>query len=113
MTDTPRTAMIDYGVQIPPQTWKRIATEAGCRELFETADIRDIRVEEKNMGFYLADANKWWDLVWNAGFRGMLKQLEPDVLERFRQEHLQEVAELTTGDGIWLDIGLLYTTGTK
>lgn len=52
-------------------------------------------------------------MIWNAGFRGMLKQLEPDVLERFRQEHLQEVADLGTRDGIWLDIGVLYTIGTK
>lgn len=106
------TRLIDYGVQIPPQTWKRIATEAGCRELFETAGIRNIRVEEKNMGFYLANENEWWDLIWNAGFRGMLKQLEPDVLKCFRQEHMREVAGLTTKDGIWLDIGVLYTIGT-
>lgn len=107
------TRLVNYSVQLPPQTWRRIATEAGCRELFETAGIRNIRVEEKNMGFYLTDANEWWNLIWNAGFRGMLKQLEPDVLERFRQEHLKEVAELATNDGIWLDIGVLYTTGTK
>lgn len=105
--------LVDYNVQLPPQTWKRIATEAGCRELFEKAGIRDIRVEQKNMGYYLADAGEWWDLIWNAGFRGMLKQLQPDVLERFRQEHMQEVAELATKDGIWLDIGVLYTIGTK
>ena len=67
------TRLDHYGVELPPQTWRRIANEAGCRELFETAGIRDIRVEEKNMGFYLADANEWWDLIWNAGFRGMLK----------------------------------------
>jgi hypothetical protein len=42
----------------------------------------------------------------------LLKQLEPDALERFRQEHMQEVAELATEDGIWLDIGVLYTLGT-
>ncbi|OGU16406.1 MAG: methyltransferase type 11 [Geobacteraceae bacterium GWC2_53_11] len=107
------TRLVNYGVQLPPQTWRRIATEAGCRELFETAGIRNIRVEEKNMGFYLADENEWWDLIWNAGFRGMLKQLEPDVLKRFRQEHLQEVAGLATADGIWLDIGVLYTIGTR
>lgn len=107
------TRLVNYGVQLPPQTWKRIATETGCRELFENAGIQDIRVEQKNMGFYLADENEWWDLIWNAGFRGMLKQLEPDVLERFRQEHLAEVAGLATGDGIWLDIGVLYTIGTR
>ncbi|MFA7403443.1 MAG: methyltransferase domain-containing protein [Pelobacteraceae bacterium] len=105
--------LTDYGVQLPPQTWRRIATEEGCRVLFETAGIRNIMVEQKNMGFYLADENEWWDLIWNAGFRGLLKQLEPDVLERFRQEHLHEVADLTTADGIWLDIGVLYTVGTK
>lgn len=107
------TRLVNYGVQLPPQTWRRIATETGCRELFGTAGIRNIMVEKKNTGFYLADENEWWDLIWNAGFRGLLKQLEPDVLERFRQEHLQDVAELATGDGIWLDIGVLYTVGTK
>lgn len=105
--------LIDYNVQLSPQTWKRIATEAGCRELFEKAGIRDIRVEQKNVGFYLSDASEWWDLIWNAGFRGMLKQLQPDVLERFRLEHMQEVAELATKDGIWLDIRVLYTIGKK
>jgi len=43
----------------------------------------------------------------------MLKQLQPDALERFRQEHLQEVAGLATAEGIWLDIGVLFTSGIK
>ena len=55
--------LIDYGVQLPPQTWKRIATETGCRELYERAGLTEIRVEQKNMGFYLADASEWWDLI--------------------------------------------------
>lgn len=105
--------LLDYGVQLPPQTWRRIATEAGCRELYERAGLTDIRVEQKNMGFSLADAGEWWDLIWNAGFRGLLKQLQPDALELFRHEHLQEVAELATAEGIWLDVGVLYTSGTK
>jgi ubiquinone/menaquinone biosynthesis C-methylase UbiE len=105
--------LVAYGVQLPPQTWRRIATEAGCRELFEGAGIGAVRVEQKNMGYYLTDAEQWWDLIWNAGFRGMLQQLPPDALERFRREHLAEVAELATPEGIWLDVGVLYTSGTK
>lgn len=105
--------LTDYQVQLPPQTWQRIATEAGCRELFERAGLRAIRVEQKNMGFYLADASEWWDLIWSAGFRGLLLQLPPDALERFRLEHMEEIARLATGDGIWLDIGVLYTIGIK
>jgi ubiquinone/menaquinone biosynthesis C-methylase UbiE len=100
-------------VQLPPQTWERIATEAGCRELFQKAGLRDIRVEPKNMGYFLADENEWWDVVWNAGFRRMVSQLRPADLARFRAEHLQEVAALKTKEGLWLDIGVLFTKGEK
>ncbi len=102
-----------YGVEPPPQTWKRIATEAGCRELFEKAGLTDIRVEKKNVGYYLAGAEQWWDIIWNAGFRRMVSRLSPDKQEQFKREHLQEVEQQKTKDGIWLDVGVLYTSGRK
>jgi ubiquinone/menaquinone biosynthesis C-methylase UbiE len=102
-----------FGVQPPPQTWKRIATEAGCRELFEKAGLGDVRVEQRNVGYFLDNAKEWWDVVWNAGFRRMVGQLTPADQERFRREHLQEVVALTTKDGIWLDVGVLFAIGTK
>jgi ubiquinone/menaquinone biosynthesis C-methylase UbiE len=102
-----------YNVQQGTQTWKRIANKASCKELFKKAGLRDIMVEEKNMGFFLESEKEWWDVIWNAGFRRLINQLKPSDLEKFRQEHLQEVAELATKDGIWLDIGVLYTVGIK
>ena len=101
-----------YHIPLPPQTWERIAIESGCRELFEKAGLHDIRVESNNMGYFLADEEAWWNVVWNAGFRRMLSQLPPDDLKRFREEHLREVAALKTQDGLWLDVGVLYTQGT-
>ena len=102
-----------YGVQKPPQTWRRIATEAGCRTLFDKAGLTDVRVERKNVGYYLDRAEEWWDVIWNAGFRRLVNQLSPEDRETFRREHLQEVDALRTKDGIWLDVGVLYTIGTK
>jgi ubiquinone/menaquinone biosynthesis C-methylase UbiE len=102
-----------YGVEPPPQNWKRIATEAGCKELFMKAGISDVKVEQVNMGYYLDNAKEWWDVVWNAGFRRMVEQITHSDQERFRQEHMQEVAALATKDGIWLDIGVLFAVGTK
>ncbi len=102
-----------YGVQPPPQTWKRIASEEGCRELFHKAGLTDIRVEKKNVGYYLDSAEQWWDIVWNAGFRRMVVQLSPQDQERFKREHIQEVEEHGTKDGIWLDVGVFYTSGRK
>lgn len=102
-----------YGVQKPPQTWKRIAHEQGCRELFAKAGLQDIRVENKNVGYFLADTGQWWDIVWNAGFRRMVSRLSPEDQARFKREHLEEVGKLRTRDGIRLDVGVLFTTGVK
>ena len=102
-----------YGVQEPTHTWKRIATEAGCRDLFEQAGFRDVRVEARNVGYFLEDAHAWWDVIWNAGYRRLVGQLTPSEQERFRREHIEEVAALATTEGIWLDVGVLFTIGTK
>ena len=102
-----------YGVQNPPQAWKRIAHEAGCLQLFETAGLADIRIEQKNLGYYLSGQDEWWDIVWNAGFRRLVAQLSQKDQERFRREHLEEIGALRTDNGIWLDVGVLYTIGTK
>lgn len=102
-----------YGVQTPPQGWKRVAHEAGCRELFEKAGLTDIRVETKNVGYYLAGPDEWWEIVWNAGFRRLVSRLSSQDQERFKKEHLEEIEGLRTKDGIWLDTGVLYTIGTK
>ena len=105
--------MTTYGVPVPPPTWKRIAHEQGCRELFEKAGLVNITVDRKNVGYYLDSADEWWDVVWNAGFRRMVSQLSPSDQEQFKREHLQEVEAQRTTDGILLDVGVLYTIGTK
>jgi len=105
--------MASYGVQNPPQAWKRIAHEQGCRQLFETAGLVDIRVETRNVGYYLDSADDWWSIVWNAGLRRFVTQLSQLDQERFKREHFQEIEALRTEDGIWLDVGVLYTIGTR
>lgn len=102
-----------YGVQIPPQTWKRMATEDDCKRLFGRAGLKNIRVEHINVGYYLASADEWWDVIWNGGFRRMVSQLSAEDQDRFRNEHIQEVNALKTSDGIWLDVGILVTIGMK
>lgn len=100
-----------YGLQKPPPTWRRIAHEEGCRELFAGAGLQNIRVETKNVGYFLPDADAWWDIVWNGGFRRMVGRLSPGDQERFKRDHLEEIDALKTGDGIRLDVGVLFTSG--
>lgn len=102
-----------YGINQFPQAWKSVASDTGCRNLFELANLKDIRIESKNVGYYLNTSEDWWDIIWNAGFRRLVNQLSTDDLKRFKQEHLKEVDSLKTEYGIWLNAPVLFTIGTK
>lgn len=113
LRDMMQERLADYGVTQPPQAWKRVANEAGCRELFERASLQDILVETENVGYYLDTEEDWWDVIWNAGFRRLVSQLPADDLKRFKQEHLNEVSALKTKRGIRLNVPVIFTVGTK
>lgn len=102
-----------YGVDNPPQNWKGVATEAGCRDLFEQAGLDNTRVEPRNVGYYLESAEEWWDIVWNAGYRRLVSLLAADEQKHFKDEHLAEIETLRTAEGIWLDAGILITISAK
>jgi len=105
--------LADYGVAKPPQTWMQVASEAGCRELFSQVGFSEVQVERRSLGYHLASAEDWWAVVWNAGFRRLVNAIAPAERERFRLEHLREVTALATTLGIWLDVEVLYTIGTR
>jgi ubiquinone/menaquinone biosynthesis C-methylase UbiE len=105
--------MARYGVEAPPLSWKRIADEDKAKALFASAGLEQIDVQRKSVGYYLRDADEWWQVVWNAGFRGLINRLAPDERERFRQEHLAEIQTLSRAEGLWLEVNVLYAVGIR
>jgi ubiquinone/menaquinone biosynthesis C-methylase UbiE len=102
-----------YGVERPPLRWKLIATRPKCRALFRDAGLKEIRVEQQDLSYYLHGPEEWWDIVWNAGFRNQVSQLPSNDLESFKGEHLREIKTLRTLDGIWLNVSVLYTSAIR
>lgn len=102
-----------YGIERPPLSWKRIATEDKLTELFESASLSAIAVQRINIGYYLRSADEWWDLIWYAGFRVLVNQLSPQQLEKFKAEHFAEIQSMASDRGIWLDVEVLYGIGVK
>jgi len=102
-----------YGIDKPNVSWKRISTGDKMSELCTAAGLSPFAVERKNLGYYLQDAGEWWDVLWYAGFRGLLNQLKGPDLERFKAEHLGEIQALATAEGIWFDVDVLITVARK
>lgn len=101
----------EYGIERPPISWKRIATEEDSKALFQSAGLHTITTRRHNAGYHLDDAGQWWDIIWYAGYRGLVSQLTDEQLEPFKLQHLAEIQNLATEQGIWLDIEVIYTKG--
>ena len=81
--------------------------------MFEDAELNNIQVHKEDVGYYLENAGQWWEILWNAGYRGLIDQLSPQNIAIFRDQHLTEIEQLTTDKGIWLNIKVLYCVGEK
>lgn len=100
-----------FGVEPSPQTWLRIGHADGCRELFEKAGLVDITVEREDLGYPLARAEDWWEVIWNAGFRRLLNRVPPADQPAFKTQHLAEIDALRTPAGIPMPVPAYFTTG--
>ena len=102
-----------YEVETSPPAWRAIGTEAKCEAFFRTAGLADVKSHKQDLSYYLKDTGEWWDFVWNAGYRGLLNQLSAARLEEFKGEHLRDIQELISEQGIKVEVHVLYTVGTR
>lgn len=101
-----------YGLEIPEQMdWQRMSKVAQLEEVFSKAGLYDVYLQKRSMGYFI-DSESWWDIVWNAGFRGFVEQLD-DKVDEFKQEHLKEILPLCSDKGLWLEIDINFTSGVK
>ncbi len=113
MAELFRTRMEKFGIVFENSAWQRLDQQDDCRLLLENAGATDIRVVEKQMGYHLNTTDDWWAVLWNSGFRGYLEQLDAQQLADFRAQHLQEIAELLTDKGLWMDVDVIFAGGHK
>ena len=113
LTDLFMKRLKKYGVQIPEMPSRNVNSKEKCFDLFSSAGFSEVAVVEKDLGYFLKNSSEWWNVIQGAAFRGLVSQLPAEKLAVFKEEHLTEVENLKTGDGIWLEVKVLYTTGMK
>lgn len=113
MSEIFRSQMEAFGVSFENAAWQKLQHKQQCEQLLLDAGMHDIKVSEKQMGYHLNNENDWWAVIWNSGFRGYIEQLTPEQLGKFQQQHMEAVRELVTDKGLWMDVSVLFTLGTK
>lgn len=103
----------EYGFPIPPAPWLRIASAETFTGLFRDAGMPATTVREYDFGFALPHPEAWWEIVYNAGYRGLLQRLSPENAPTFKERHLAQVSDLLRAGQRHLDVRVLIAEGTK
>jgi ubiquinone/menaquinone biosynthesis C-methylase UbiE len=96
-----------------PLCWQRLGTPHDYASLMLQSGFQDVRVETRQLGYHLASANDWWDVVWYTELRGLVDEVPEDAVGRFRVAHQEVVEGLRSEDGIWLDGETVFALGAK
>jgi len=101
-----------YGLDVPKQIgWKRMSEPDQLQEIFNQAGFDQVEIERRSFGYHI-NLESWWEVVWNAGFRGLVMQLG-DRIDEFKQDHLEELLPLCDEQGLWLEIDVNFSYGVK
>ena len=104
--------LLNLGLQIPESlSWQRLQNEDLHQKLFSDASFSVSNTEQKPMGYFLEDEKSWFDILWFSGFRGLLNQLSEPDLKTFKNEHLTEIAQHKTDQGLKLTVDILFSVG--
>ena len=103
----------EFGFEVPPSRWLPIASSERFAQLFAQAKLPVPTIVEHDFGFDLLDQEVWWDIVYNAGYRGFLQRMNEADVPVFKDRHLLEVGDLIRVQGIKrLPIKVLVATST-
>jgi ubiquinone/menaquinone biosynthesis C-methylase UbiE len=101
------------GRDMPPPSWKRLATEELIREQFKAVSITNVSIHHEPLGYQMTNPQMWWDVVWNAGWRTFLNQMTEKEQEDFKDEHLNEISDVLGTEGVWFNTEVLIAIGDK
>ena len=102
-----------FGKEVPALSWKRLNTTEHVEDHFCHVNISNLNIHHEALGYQMTDKQMWWDVVWNAGYRNFLNQLNDEQLVEFKIKHMADIEQLLGDDGIWFNVEVLIAVGEK
>jgi len=103
----------EFGFDIPIPGWLRLCSDAHMNQLFADAGLSKPQCQQYDFGYQITSTEQWWDIIWNAGYRGMLETMDAEQQARFKQIHLAEVDTLIKQNKNYLTVDVIISLGHK
>ena len=83
------------------------------KRTFNAVGITKVEIHHEPLGYQMTDPQMWWDVVWNAGWRSLLSQLNEEEQKEFEKIHREEIADVPGDNGVWFNAEVLIAVGEK
>jgi len=103
----------EFGFAVSTPGWLRLCSDAHMNQLFSDAGLDKPQCQQYDFGYQITSPEQWWDIVWNAGYRGMLETMTEEQQKKFKQQHLAEVAALIEQKNNYLNVDVIISVGHK
>ncbi len=80
----------DYQIEAPKASRKRLKTIKQMKALAELSEPQKIEIEHYPIRYPIT-VEEWWSLLNNAGYKGLLDQLNKGQYKEFKQKHMEEI----------------------
>ena len=100
-------------MKIPDLSWKRLASPDNISALFSSVGLVKTQCHHIPLGNHIEQPQQWWDVVWNAGYRGLLNQLSDVQQQQFKREHFDELKEMLNHGQIWMETEVIMAVAEK
>ncbi len=85
----------EYGIEPPRAMMARLKTVQQMEALATLSQPKKVDIKHGQIR-YQVSLLEWWDLLNNAGYKGLIDQLSPEQFVQFKKDHLAEIEVITT-----------------
>jgi len=96
-----------------PIPWQFTGDRSWLQEQLFAAGFQTVDLQEIQLGYHLATAEQWWEIIENSPLQSWLAPLSATQRQSLKTEHQAEVMDHIGRDGLWLDVPVLLGVATK
>jgi len=100
-----------HGIKLGSLPIHRLPDEATCEALLRGAGFTQIQIKAEQLGYFHPSAEDRWREI-SAGLEGApLKKMPAEQREQIHAEHVEELQNIITPQGIFADVSVLFAFG--
>jgi len=102
----------EYSINLPQELDIMLQTPKEIKQICQNIHITNIQIKSSKIR-YMISLDDWWSLLNSAGYKGFLKQIDPNRINEFKMKHNSQIQKYSKSKKMLLITDSLYSVIQK